>query len=248
MFVALKPLSERKEIGGPGDRAAAAEARQGAGRQPLPAAGAGHPHRRAAGQRAVPVHAAGRRSRRAARVGAEDPRCAVQPARSSPTSTPTRRTRGCRPRWSSTATPRRGSASPRGMIDTTLNDLFGQRQVSTIYAQLNQYHVVMEAAPEYWQSPDALKTCLRQHAQRRAGAAVDVRHATARPTRRSASTTRASSSRRRSRSTCRRMSRCRRPRARSRTRWRASACPTRSAAASRAARARSRRRSPASRG
>ena len=43
------------------------------------------------------------------------------------------------------------------MIDTTLYDLFGQRQVSTIYAQLNQYHVVMEAAPEYWQSPDALK-------------------------------------------------------------------------------------------
>jgi multidrug efflux pump len=43
------------------------------------------------------------------------------------------------------------------MIDTTLNDLFGQRQVSTIYAQLNQYHVVMEAAPEYWQSPDTLK-------------------------------------------------------------------------------------------
>jgi multidrug efflux pump len=44
------------------------------------------------------------------------------------------------------------------MIDTTLNDLFGQRQVSTIYAQLNQYHVVMEAAPKYWQSPEVLKT------------------------------------------------------------------------------------------
>src|SRR5450631_3397944 len=44
------------------------------------------------------------------------------------------------------------------MIDATLNDLFGQRQVSTIYAQLNQYHVVMEAAPEYWQSPDSLKS------------------------------------------------------------------------------------------
>ena len=43
-------------------------------------------------------------------------------------------------------------------IDTTLNDLFGQRQVSTIYAQLNQYHVVMEAAPQYWQSAEALKT------------------------------------------------------------------------------------------
>ncbi len=47
--------------------------------------------------------------------------------------------------------------TPR-MIDTTLNDLFGQRQVSTIYAQLNQYHVVMEASPEYWQSPEALRS------------------------------------------------------------------------------------------
>jgi multidrug efflux pump len=44
------------------------------------------------------------------------------------------------------------------MIDTTLNDAFGQRQVSTIYAPLNQYRVVMEAAPQYWQSPDALKS------------------------------------------------------------------------------------------
>ena len=42
------------------------------------------------------------------------------------------------------------------MIDDTLYDAFGQRQVSTIYTTLNQYHVVMEVAPEYWQSPDAL--------------------------------------------------------------------------------------------
>ena len=42
------------------------------------------------------------------------------------------------------------------LIDATLDDAFGQRQVSTIYAPLNQYHVVMEAAPEYWQSPEAL--------------------------------------------------------------------------------------------
>src|SRR5437667_9245395 len=45
--------------------------------------------------------------------------------------------------------------TPR-QIDATLNDAFGQRQVSTIYAPLNQYHVVMEAAPPYWQSPDTL--------------------------------------------------------------------------------------------
>jgi multidrug efflux pump len=42
-------------------------------------------------------------------------------------------------------------------IDNTLYDAFGQRQVSTIYNPLNQYHVVMEVAPKYWQSPDMLK-------------------------------------------------------------------------------------------
>jgi multidrug efflux pump len=39
------------------------------------------------------------------------------------------------------------------LIDNTLYDAFGQRQVSTMYTSLNQYHVVMEASPEYWQNP-----------------------------------------------------------------------------------------------
>jgi multidrug efflux pump len=39
------------------------------------------------------------------------------------------------------------------LIDDTLYDAFGQRQVSTMYTSLNQYHVVMEASPEYWQNP-----------------------------------------------------------------------------------------------
>src|SRR5262249_59836076 len=43
-------------------------------------------------------------------------------------------------------------------IDNTLGDAFGQRQVSNIYKGLNQYHVVMEVAPEFQQNPDALKT------------------------------------------------------------------------------------------
>src|SRR5208337_1587044 len=38
-------------------------------------------------------------------------------------------------------------------IDNTLYDAFGQRQVSVIYAAQNQYHVVMEVAPRYWQDP-----------------------------------------------------------------------------------------------
>jgi multidrug efflux pump len=43
------------------------------------------------------------------------------------------------------------------MIDDTLYDAFGQRQVSTMYTELNQYHVVMEVEPRYWQRPDTLR-------------------------------------------------------------------------------------------
>jgi multidrug efflux pump len=41
-------------------------------------------------------------------------------------------------------------------IDNALYDAFGQRQVSTIYKDKNQYHVVMEVAPAFWQSPETL--------------------------------------------------------------------------------------------
>jgi multidrug efflux pump len=43
------------------------------------------------------------------------------------------------------------------LIDNVLYDAFGQRQVSTMYTSLNQYHVVMEAAPRFWQDPEFLK-------------------------------------------------------------------------------------------
>ena len=42
-------------------------------------------------------------------------------------------------------------------IDDTLYDAFGQRQVAITYTPLNQYHVVMEVAPPYWQRPDTLR-------------------------------------------------------------------------------------------
>ena len=42
-------------------------------------------------------------------------------------------------------------------IDNTLYDAFGQRQVSTIFTQLNQYHVVLEVAQDFQQNPEALK-------------------------------------------------------------------------------------------
>jgi multidrug efflux pump len=42
-------------------------------------------------------------------------------------------------------------------IDNTLYDAFGQRQISTLYTQLNQYHVVLEAAPEWQLNPKKLQ-------------------------------------------------------------------------------------------
>ena len=54
----------------------------------------------------------------------------------------------------------RGTASRLGvspqLIDDTLYDAFGQRLVSVMYRPLNQYFVVMEAAPQYWQNPATL--------------------------------------------------------------------------------------------
>ena len=54
------------------------------------------------------------------------------------------------------ATAARFGISPQ-LIDNTLYDAFGQRQVSTMYKPLNQYHVVMEVAPVYWQDPQILR-------------------------------------------------------------------------------------------
>ena len=59
-------------------------------------------------------------------------------------------------------------------IDNTLYDAFGQRQVSTIYNALNQYHVVMEVAPKFWQSPEMLKEIYVSTS----GGAVSGTHAT----------------------------------------------------------------------
>ena len=60
----------------------------------------------------------------------------------------------------------RDTASRLGLttqnIDDALYDAFGQRQVSTMYTALNQYHVVMEVAPVYWQNPQILKTLYAQ--------------------------------------------------------------------------------------
>ena len=43
------------------------------------------------------------------------------------------------------------------MMDSTLYAAFGQSEASTIYTELNQYYVILEVAPKYWQSPQGLK-------------------------------------------------------------------------------------------
>jgi multidrug efflux pump len=50
------------------------------------------------------------------------------------------------------ATAARFGISPK-LIDNNLYDAFGESQVSTMYTPLNQYHVIMEVAPEFWQNP-----------------------------------------------------------------------------------------------
>ena len=55
------------------------------------------------------------------------------------------------------ASPRRSSALPSQSLDSALYSAFGQSEVSIIYTQLNQYYVVLEVAPQYWQSPEGLK-------------------------------------------------------------------------------------------
>jgi multidrug efflux pump len=60
----------------------------------------------------------------------------------------------------------RDTASRLGLtaqhLDDTLYDAFGQRQVAITYTPLNQYHVVMEVAPPWWQSPETLKRIYAQ--------------------------------------------------------------------------------------
>src|SRR5271163_1227529 len=55
----------------------------------------------------------------------------------------------------------RPSAAKLGLtaqsLDSSLYSAFGQSEVSLIYTQLNQYYVVLEVAPQFWQTPEGLK-------------------------------------------------------------------------------------------
>ena len=52
-------------------------------------------------------------------------------------------------------------------IDNTLYDAFGQRQISTMYTQLNQYHVILEAQPDFSRSGANCRACTSSPTRRR---------------------------------------------------------------------------------
>ncbi len=139
------------------------------GHHALPAAGAGPPDRQPRQPHAVPVHPRGRRPRRARDLGAA--RCVDEAALAARAPR-----RGQRPadrrapgdRSPSTATPPRASGVTPQAIDDTLYDAFGQRQVSTIFTQLNQYRVILEVKPEFQQDPGAPRPASTSAPDRRA--------------------------------------------------------------------------------
>jgi multidrug efflux pump len=55
-------------------------------------------------------------------------------------------------------------------IDSTLYDAFGQRQISTLYTQFNQYHVILEASPEFQRDPQKLEDLYLQSSSSPTGA------------------------------------------------------------------------------
>ena len=86
---------------------------------------------------------------------------------------PTSRDGGPASLSTSTGTRPRASASPPQAIDDTLYDAFGQRQVSTIFTQLNLYRVILEVNPGVPERPGrAARPALRALRRRQPGAAL----------------------------------------------------------------------------
>ena len=128
--------------------------------EPDPATGAGSPRRRHAPcRRPISIHACPKAT--TSRTSSPGPPSSWPKSRktpSSPTSTAIQQNRGTGNDGHHGPPHRhaRMGIAPQA-IDDTLYDAFGQRQVSTMYTPLNQYHVVMEAQPRFLQSPSALK-------------------------------------------------------------------------------------------
>ena len=171
-LINLKPRDERSATVDGRHPAPAARDRRRAGHHAVHAAGAGPDARQHRQPHPVPIHPGERRLRRARAPGRRSswPRCAS--SRSSRTWSATRRTTAWRPTSPSTATPPRGCGVSVGTVDNALYDAFGQRIVSTIFTQSNQYRVILEADPSSYSLDGFAQSDLRAVGRRRPGAAL----------------------------------------------------------------------------
>ena len=171
MFISLKPLDERKVTADQIIARLRPKLARVPGATLYPAGRAGPARRRPAEQRAVSVHDARRQPAGPDHLRA--PACSQQlktiPVIADVNSDQQNHGLQSLVHYDRDTAARFG-ISPQ-LIDNTLYDAFGQRQVSTMYTSLNQYHVVMEAAPQFWQNPADPARHLRARAQRPAGSA-----------------------------------------------------------------------------
>ena len=153
ILINLKPLDERKISASDVIRRLQPELAQVPGitlfMQPVQDITRGRP-----GQpHAVPIHAGRSQRRRVGYLCAADAGQAAEVSRAARCGKRSAGRAGCAPSWCSTATRLTAWASRPSTIDQTLYDAYGQREVSTIFTQLNQYHVVLEVKPPFQQNP-----------------------------------------------------------------------------------------------
>ena len=139
---------------------------EGAGHHAVHAAGAGSLGRRPGEPHAIPVHAGRSERGRVEYLRAADARQAAEAA-----AIERRGKRSAGP-WSAgqagvrSQHRRRASGSPHRRSTRRLYDAYGQREVSTMFTQLNQYHVVLEVKPGFDKNPSDLSDLFIQTARR----------------------------------------------------------------------------------
>ena len=178
-LINLKPRDERSLDASAIIRRLQGEVARRRRHRALHAAGAGPDHRRHGQPHPVPVRAGGRQPGRVHRLGPEADRRGCSRSPSSPTSRPISARTGCRPISSiDRDTAGRFGITP-ATIDNALYDAFGQRIVSTIFTQSNQYRVILEADPGAAADADLARPDLPAvvAVEHRPGAAVGDRHA-----------------------------------------------------------------------
>ena len=177
MYISLKPLAERKVSVGSGDRAPAPKARRRSRRHALSC----RPSRTSASAAARPTRSISSRCEsenleRPEHLGAAHAGKAQERCRSCATFNSDQQDKGLQARAGDRSRHRLAPGhSTQQTIDNTLYDAFGQRQVSTIYTQLNQYHVVMEVDSAIPAESGRAQEYLRAVVQRHASAAERLR-------------------------------------------------------------------------